>query len=378
MDYIIFLMALFFDKTKSKFKKVFKCIYCFFTFCVFFESISILSIGYPLCNKMLWIVSATCLFYIFRFFYFILNLGATRNLLSIKTIFLCLTEYLVFFYLTTFWIINCIALIFSPKQEYFSVVTILSVFMHSWIYWRLSSIENRNNYNFINVFIPLVISCYAFILSLFSLIISFHLFYQANELLIFISLSLYFIIKSYLGEDHFEYPGILKILKVFLDKSFLRFALLLITNLATFTNNNVDFIRSVNAAILVSISFDTLNKNRKPQKRPKYSQSMIDNFISCHLHASCKYSNNEYLKYMTKRYKNIKVVDLTLIDESISYYFANNFAEYIPPFPFSSFITINDLYKAATHTNLFISLKYLFLHISKDNRKTKDKNETKE
>jgi len=147
------------------------------------------------------------------------------------------------------------------------------------------------------------------------------------ELLIFISLSLYFIIKSYLGEDHFEYPGILKILKVFLDKSFLRFALLLITNLATFTNNNVDFIRSVNAAILVSISFDTLIKNREPQKRPKYNQSIIDN---------------------------------------------------IPPFPFSSFITINDLYKAATHTNFFMSLKYLFLHISKDNRKTKDENETKE
>lgn len=299
--------------------------------------------------KIYWIVLTLIIIIIFRFTYFIINLvnydKDIIKLVPFRVLIYVFIEYFILVLVEVYWIINCFGLFFIPNKFLFKNVIILTTIMPSWVFWRIYTIDNKKNFAIFNVFLPLCSTMYIFIFALLSLVRSFLLFYKSYELLIFLSISYFLTIQTILGENYLDLMGFNRIIKLCLNKSFLRMFMLFITNITAFTNNNLDFVRSINSGILFSIAFDSFFKNIEKKKKNKFSDEFIDKFVSEHEIALDKHSDVEYLRHMSKKYGKIRLIDINDINECISNFYFEEFEDYLPKFiTFYTYITIEDLY----------------------------------
>ena len=121
---------------------------------------------------------------------------------------------LLYTFLTILLTISSISLLLFPNEVDFIMVILLVSILSGWINKTFSDIR------LMYLFIPTTLLIYIFILAIISIIIRFNLYYQKYELLIFLSISFYFISQTIFDNDYIELYG--KKISIILDKNFLR------------------------------------------------------------------------------------------------------------------------------------------------------------
>ena len=249
-------------------------------------------------------------------------------------------EFQLFVFANIGWIIFSIKLFFMPSHIDFIVVCLLTAVLPTWLNKQILTTS------IMHLFLPIIFSIIILVPAIISISKNYPTYYSDYELLIFLSISYYFISQTIFNINVLEIYGE-KIGKAF-NKNTIRFVILLLTNIATFTNNNFQMINCVSSAIILSLSFDTLYKDIEKKERRRFNDTFVISFQDYHEKAVIEAAEFgiDYITLMEQRYSKIKIIDIYEIDDCIAKYVTNEYKDYIPSIGFISCCTFGSIKKA--------------------------------